>query len=369
MIPRVRTGVIGAGAISGQYLRTASSFPILDVCAIADLEPERAAARAAEFGIACAPSPDELLADPEIELVLNLTVPKVHAEVALACLSAGKHTYHEKPFAVSRDEGRAILDEAAARNLRVGCAPDTFLGAGLQTARAVLDSGRLGRPVAFSAQMLSPGVETWHPNPPFYYEPGGGPMLDMGPYYLTALLNLLGPVASVQGAAAIAIPTRRVTSRPLEGLEIRVTTPDHVCGLLTFAGGAVGTLMTSFAVTHGDYDRKHPIVVYGTEGAMRVPDPNHFDGTVEIRLREDPEWRPVVAGFPAGYGRAVGLADMAAALRSGRPHRCSAAQAFAVLDLMQGCLESAESGAAYPPGIEYQRPEPLREGAPFGAFD
>lgn len=278
----IRVGPVGCGAISAQYLRNAARLPILEVTACADLERERAEARAAEFGVPRVLGVDELLHDGQVDVVLNLTIPKAHLPLALAALRAGKHTFHEKPFAVSREEGREILRVAGETGLRVGCAPDTFLGAGLQTARRLIDDGLIGRPVAVTAFMLSRGHESWHPNPEFFYEPGGGPMFDMGPYYVTALLNLLGAVRRVSGMAAIAIPERIITSQPKHGQRISVTTSDHICGILEFENGAVGSLITSFAVTHPLYDRQFPITIYGTEGALKVPDPNTFDGPVKV---------------------------------------------------------------------------------------
>ncbi len=366
---RVRVGIIGCGAISANYLQNARSFPILDIRALSDLNLDAARSRAAEFGIPQVLSVEALLADPEIELVLNLTVPKAHAPVALRILEAGKHTYHEKPFGLTREEGRQILDAAGSRGLRVGCAPDTVLGAGIQTARRVVDEGRIGQPVAFTAFMMGRGPEGWHPNPEFYYEPGGGPMLDMGPYYLTALLNLLGPVKRISGMASIAIPVRTIGSEPKRGKQIHVETPDHVTGLLEFESGCVGTIITSFATRFPQHDPKLPITLHGTDGTLRVPDPNHFDGEVQLRREGEEEWTVVPPTSPTGYGRSVGLADMAEALRSGRPHRCSAEQAFTVLDLMQGFLESSETGQTYSPVTRYDRPAPMPDGLPFGVLE
>jgi predicted dehydrogenase len=217
--------------------------------------------------------------------------------------------------------------------------------------------------------MMGRGHESWHPSPEFYYELGGGPMFDMGPYYLTALLNLLGPVRRITGAAAIAIPERTITSQPKHGKKIRVETPDHICGTLEFEGGAVGTIVTSFAVRHPVHDGKFPITLYGTEGALKVPDPNTFDNPVQLRRADDAEWQEVPHSFPTGYGRSVGLADMAHAVRSGRPHRASAEQAFTVLDLMQGFLDSSRQGRAISPVLPYERPAPMPVGLPFGTLD
>ena len=369
MSDRVRVGVIGCGAISGAYLGMAKNFPVVEIAACADINPDAARAKATEFAVPRVLGVDELLRDPSIEIVLNLTVPKAHVPIALRAVEAGKHTYAEKPLGVKREEGRQLLEAAGRRNVRVGCAPDTFMGAGLQTARKLIDDGAIGRPVAFTAFMLCPGHESWHPSPEFYYEVGGGPMFDMGPYYLTALLNLLGPVKRIGGAASIAIPQRTITSEAKRGKVIQVETPDHVAGTIEFENGAVGTIMTSFATRFGTYDGNQPITIYGTDGTLRVPDPNQFDGLVHLRRAGDEDWREVPHAFVTGYGRSVGLADLAYALRSGRPHRASGEQAFAVLDLMQGLLDSSAQGVMLSPTTRYDRPAPMRADLPFGTLD
>lgn len=369
MAVRVKVGLVGCGAISANYLRNAAHLPILDVVACADLDPDRARACAEEFGIPRPGTVEQVLADPEVQLVVNLTVPAAHAPVARQALESGKHVYNEKPFALDREEGRDLLRRAEDAGLRAGGAPDTFLGAGLQTARKLIDDGLIGRPVAFTGFMLGRGPERFHPNPAFFYQPGGGPMFDMGPYYLTALLNLLGPVKRIAALAPTLIEDRVVAKGPLAGEAIEVRTPDHVCGLLEFENGAAGTLVTSFAVLHGVYDRDHPLVIYGTEGALQVPDPNHFDGTVLVRREADEDWTEVPHAFPTGYGRSVGAADLAHALAAGRPHRCSGEQALAVLDLMQGFLEASETGRDFHPTVRYQRPAPMTPGLPFGRLD
>jgi predicted dehydrogenase len=369
MADRVRIGVVGCGAISGNYLTNAKNLPILEMAACADIDMDKARACAGKFSIPKACTVKELMADESIEMVLNLTVPKAHAPIALQALAHGKHTYHEKPFAVTRAEGKRVLKAAQAKGLRVGCAPDTFMGAGIQTTRKLIDEGAIGRPVAFTALMLCGGHEGWHPNPEFYYEVGGGPMFDMGPYFLTALLNLLGPVKRITGSATIAIPDRTIGSQPKTGKKIVVETPDHICGTMEFENGTIGTIVTSFAVRHPDYDWKLPIIIYGTEGAIRVPDPNGFDGVPQLRRGAEQPWQEVPHTFLKGYGRSVGLADMAHALRSGRAHRASAEQAFTVLDLMQGFLDSSRKGRACTPVLRYERPAPMPTSLPFGMLD
>jgi predicted dehydrogenase len=365
----VRVGLVGCGAISGAYLAAAPTFPVMKIVACADLMPGAAEHKANEFGVPRVCSVDELLAADDIDVVLNLTVPKAHAAVALRALEAGKHTYCEKPLGIAREEGRQVLDVAARRALRVGCAPDTFLGAGVQTARKLIDDGAIGRPVAFTAFCMSRGHETWHPSPEFYYERGGGPMFDMGPYYLTALFTLLGPLRRLSGAATVAVPRRTVTSQPKAGKTIEVETPDHVCGTMEFENGAAGVMIQTFATHHPQYDADHPITIYGTDGTLKVPDPNTFDGSVQLRRGDDAAWRDVPHAFLKGYGRSVGLADMCHAIRSGRPHRASGELGFAVLDAMQGFLGSSETGAAYHPAAAFERPAPMPAHLPFGVLD
>src|SRR5689334_3626869 len=283
MPEKVKVGLIGCGAISGAYLSHGKNFPILEFVACADMNRAAAEAKAQEYGIPRVLSVEELLADRSIELVLNLTVPKAHAPVALAAINAGKHTYAEKPLAITREDGRRIIDAAKSKGVLVGCAPDTFLGAGIQTARKLVDTGRIGRPVGFTAFMLCKGHEHWHPSPEFYYEVGGGPVFDMAPYYLTALTNLLGPVKRLTSQASIQVPERTITSEPKRGKKITVETPDHVMSTLSFAGGATGLMGMSFAVQFGTHSGQHPITVFGTEGSIAVPDPNQFDGVVRAR--------------------------------------------------------------------------------------
>jgi predicted dehydrogenase len=356
-------GVIGCGTISGIYLETTRHLKILEVLACADLYLERAQARAAAFEVPRACSVEELLADPEIELVINLTVPAAHAEVALAALEAGKHVYNEKPLAISRADARRILDLAAARGLLVGSAPDTFLGGGLQTCRKLIDDGWIGEPVAAVAAMMSRGPERWHPDPAFYYQRGAGPMLDMGPYYLTALVSLLGPVRRVTGSTRITFPERTITSAPRYGETIPVQTPTHIAGVLDFASGVVGTIITSFDVWASSLPR---IEIYGTRGSLSVPDPNTFGGPVRVRRAGAQEWSevPLTHGYSEN-SRGIGVAEMAYALRAGRPHRASGALAYHILDLMLAFEESSEQGCHIEITSACERPAPL----PLGVLD
>ena len=351
---------MGAGKISGIYLQNGAIYDGLEVVAVADLLVERAEEQARAHGVPRACSPEELFADPEVEVVLNLTVPAVHAEVSLAALEAGKHVYTEKPLAVDRGDGEKMLAAATDGGLLVGCAPDTFLGGGLQTCRKVLDEGIIGEPVAVTAVMMTHGPEDWHPNPDFFYQPGAGPMFDMGPYYLTALTTLLGPVRRVSGSARATFPEREITSQPLAGTMITVNTPTHVAGVMDFEGGAVGTLVTSFDVWSEEHSR---IDIYGTEGTLSVPDPNTFGGPVRVWRSGDDSWTDLPLTHPyTENSRGLGLADMAQALRSGRKHRASGELGGHVLDVIHAFLDSSAGGRHVEVESTFDRPEPLTAG-------
>ncbi|UBV44269.1 Gfo/Idh/MocA family oxidoreductase (plasmid) [Deinococcus taeanensis] len=352
-----RVGIVGAGQISGIYLTNAAGATPFEVVAVADLTPQAAEARAQEYGIPLALSPEALLNHPGVDVVLNLTVPAAHAAVSRAALEAGKHVYSEKPLALTRDDGRALVALAQARGLRLGCAPDTFLGAGLQTCRQLIDEGVIGRPLAATAFMLSHGVEAWHANPDFFYQPGGGPLFDMGPYYLTALTALLGPVRTVSGQATQGFDERVITSAARRGERIAVQTPTHVSALLGFESGAAATLITSFDVWHAEVPR---IEIYGSEGTLSLPDPNTFGGPVRLRLAQDREWREVPTDRPfAQNSRGLGLHDLIASVNEGRAPRASGALALHVLDVMHSTLDSAASGQTVRLTTTAERPAPL----------
>lgn len=373
----INIGLVGCGAICHQYLKHGAMYPSIRLAACADLLPDKARQIAAQYQIPRVLGVDELLADPEVQVVLNLTIPKAHAEVALKAIAHGKHTYAEKPLGVTRDEGKAILAAARKARVLVGCAPDTFFGAGHQTARRLIDDGAIGRPLVALAFMLGRGHESWHPNPEFYYQPGGGPMLDMGPYYLTALINMLGPITAVNGMADVMIPERTITHGdgkgghgPKFGNKIAVETPDHVGGSIRFASGAIGHIVTSFAGFASTHDAKHPITIFGSEGTLLVPDPNGFDGTVMLRKVGEPEYKEVPHTHPTGRGRAAGLADLAASIgKRRRHHRASGALAYNVLDAMIGFLDSAKSGKTLKTRANYDRPAALPADLPVGQVD
>jgi predicted dehydrogenase len=351
----LKVGVVGVGAISRAYLKTFDGMPQVEVTALADLDAGRASAAADALPGARAVPVAELLAAPDVDLVLNLTIPAAHAEVASAALAAGKHVYGEKPLALDVAQARSVL--AGAGDLRVGCAPDTVLGTGTQTARQVIADGRIGTPMAANAVFVSPGHERWHPDPEFYYRPGGGPLFDMGPYYLSALIHLLGPVERVVGASSRSRPTRTIGSGPRAGTEFDVEVDTHVAGVLVHASGAVTTLVTSFDVVASTQPR---IEVHGSAGSLSVPDPNGFDGEVRLRTLDGDAWAPVApsAGYVAA-SRGAGVADLASAVAEGRPHRASADVALHVLDVMQTLLEAAGRRTSLDVGTSCAVPEPV----------
>jgi predicted dehydrogenase len=352
----VRIGIVGTGVISGAYLNAAKAFRQVKVTACADLVPDNARRRAEEFKIrAC--EVDELLADPDIDLVLNLTIPQSHVPVSLRAVEAGKHAYSEKPLGLSVREAKRLLDAAAARGVRVGCAPDTFLGAGQQSARKAIDDGLIGEPIGGTAFIMIPGHESWHPNPEFYYQPGGGPVFDMGPYYLTALVNLLGPIKSVVSFGRKSFNHRVVGNGPKQGKKFKVEILTHFTALLEFLSGPVVTFGASFDVqshTHG------PIEIYGTKGSLQVPDPNQFPGAVRIF----PRWNRWGDLHPVhGYGdsdyRMLGVAEMASAIRHNLPHRASDRLALHVLEVMEAIVEGSKQPRVTRIRSRCERPRPL----------
>ncbi len=362
-----KIGVIGCGNISGIYLKAGRTFDILEIAACADADPSRARATAEEFGGIPALTNEELLAEPDIQIVVNLTPPGAHAEVALAAIEADKCVHNEKPLAVTREDGRRLLQEADHRGVRIGCAPDTFLGAGLQTCREIIDSGAIGRPVSAVAFMQGPGPEGWHPDPEFFFATGGGPMFDMGPYYLTALVSLLGPVRRVTGAVAAALEERTIGSGAKQGRKIPVEVPTHVAGLLDFASGAVATLIMSFDVQAHDLPW---IEIYGTEATLACPDPNMFCGPVRTGRGRGEPWEEIAVTRPySENSRGIGVADMAYALRSGRAHRASGAMAYHILDIMHAVHDASREGRHVELESTCDRPAPLPANLQEGTLD
>lgn len=358
----LRVGVVGTGAIFPAYAATLRRLAAVDLVAVADLDPARAAAAAAGSGVP-ARGVDALLADDGVDLVLNLTTPQAHRDVALRAIASGKGVYGEKPLATDPDGARAVLAAAAAAGVRVGCAPDTVLGTGLQTARRAIDSGAVGRPVAATAVLAVPGHELWHPDPDFHYRPTGGPLIDMGPYYLTALVTLLGPVVSVIGDAHRGRDERVIGSGPRAGERIPVEVDTHVTGVARHASGVLSTLVMSFDAVA---TRACPIEVHGTEASLAVPDPNRFDGDVLVHRPGADGWErlPVSAGY-RGASRGVGVADLALTPAGAEP-RTGGALALHVLDVMASLLESARSRAAVEVPSRVERPAAVPLGGPPG---
>lgn len=337
---KVGVGIIGAGVISKQYLDFMTTFPDLDVRFIADIALDRAQAQAEAYGVPGFGTVEELLADPEIEIVVNLTIPAAHVTVGLQILEAGKNVWAEKPFALDRESGQQLLDAAAAKGLRVASAPDTVLGQGIQTALRAIDAGEIGTPVTARAVFRSSGPEPWHPNPDFYYQPGGGPLLDMGPYYITSLVQALGPVVRVQGTATRARTERVIGSGPREGTVLPVEVDTQVFGILEFASGATATVEFSF---DSAFKYTPVLEVLGDQGSMVLPDPNRFDGDVEVT-----PWgsETVVTEVGENPGRGTGVLELARAIRADRPERASGALAFHVLDVMLSLGEAASTRTA-----------------------
>jgi predicted dehydrogenase len=335
---RVGVGVIGAGVISNEYLTNLTQFPDLEVRFVADIDEERARSQAEKFGVPAAGAVAQLLADDDIEIVVNLTIPKVHVEVALQALAAGKHVWSEKPFALDRADGQRLLEAAHAAGLRAATAPDTFLGAGIQSARRLVESGEIGAPLTALTLMQSPGPESWHPNPDFLFQEGAGPLFDIGPYYLTALVQLFGPVSRVTATASKAKPFRVIGSGPRAGEQFDVTVPTHVGALYEFEGGQSAQSIFSFDSKLG----RTQFEVAGVDGTIVVPDPNTFTGDLVIHRGKD-EFDTVPATGTTTT-RGTGVAELAQAIRAGRPERASGEQAFHVLDIMVSTIESANSG-------------------------
>ncbi|MFC9353638.1 Gfo/Idh/MocA family protein [Arthrobacter sp. NPDC057013] len=350
----VNVGIIGCGAIIAQYLANFRRLDQIELVAVADLDQARAQAVADDYDGVRALSVDGLLAADDVDLVLNLTIPAAHAEVALKAIAAGKSVYGEKPLAATTAEARQVLEAAREAGVVVGCAPDTVLGTGIQTARKAIDDGLIGAPISATATMVTPGHERWHPNPDFYYQPGGGPLLDMGPYYVSALVTLLGPVVSVIGAASHTRSERTIGSGARAGETVPVNIDSHVTGVLVHASGALSTLFMSFDAVKS----KSPnIEIHGERGSLVVPDPNHFDGDVQLFALGADDWQtlPVSAGY-VDSGRGFGIADLAAT-PSGSEPRAGGQLAYHALEVMESVLASARTGSAVQIQSTAERPE------------
>lgn len=340
---KVKIGMIGCGNISDWYLRNLmGKIDNLELAACSDIIREKAVAKAEQYGIPKVCTTEEMLADPEIRMILNITIPKVHFEVTMKSLEAGKHVYVEKPLTINREDGQKVLEKAREKGLLVGCAPDTVLGVGIQTSVKLVNDGIIGKPIGAAAFFTGHGPENGHPDPDFYYKPGGGPVFDMGPYYLTALISLIGPVKRVTGSATMTFPERIITSGSNKGKTIKVEVPTHVAGIIEFESGAIATVLTSFDVWASQLPR---IELYGTEGSMMVPDPNQFTGKVFIKKSTDNDWIEMTpADEFSANGRGIGLSDMVYAIQNNRPHRASGELGYHVLDIMHSLHEASKEG-------------------------
>jgi predicted dehydrogenase len=360
-IKKLKVGVIGCGAISGAYFEHANHFESMEIVACADIVAASAKAAAKKHNIK-AMTVKALLDSKSIDMVLNLTLPQTHASINLKALKAGKHVYSEKPFGLDLNEAKEVIDYADKKNLLVGCAPDTFLGAGHQTARKLIDDNWLGNVVSGTAFMMCPGHESWHPNPGFYYLKGGGPVLDMGPYYITALVNMLGPVEMVTAMSSQS-GERTATCEAKNGEKLPVEVDTHVSGTLKFKSGAVITLVMSFDTIKAQH---HPIELHGTEASLQVPDPNGFGGNLNYTKRGTREMKPVPHSHIYGGGcRSIGLADMACSIQDGTAHRASGKLAYHVLEIMLALEESSNQNKHIKIKSKCERPRAM----PLGLRD
>jgi len=368
MARKVKVGVVGCGVISGIYLQNLTQrFKNVEVVATMDLIRERAEQRAKEFNVPKVHDLEDFYKDPEIELVVNLTTPKSHYDVDMRSLRAGKHVYSEKPFGLNKAEGKEVIELAKSKNLLVGCAPETFLGGGLQTCRKLIDEGFIGFPVAATAFMMGSGHESWHPDPAFYYDFGGGPMFDMGPYYITALLQMLGPVKKVAGTTKISFPTRTCTCKEKYGEVIPVYVPTYVAGTFTFDSGVIGTLITTFDVKAADM----PLIqIFGSEGTIKLPDPNAFGGPIFYKKAgmEDWEETPVVFEHQEN-ARGIGVSDMAQSILTGRKHRAHGDMAYHVLDIICAIHDSNDTDKIITLDTTFERPAPFPPDLTDGVLD
>ncbi len=374
----LNVGVMGCGHVSDQYFRGCRRFDILNVIACADMEAERAEQKAAEHGVPRVCAPNELLADRDIELVINLTPPLAHAETSLAIIRAGKHVWSEKPLAATLEDAARLVDGAREAGVRLGCAPDTFLGGALQTSIKLVEDGWVGKPVAATAMVSEPGYEHFHPNVQAFYSKGGGPALDLGPYYATALVALLGPVSRVTAFAQSPAGERIVPAGPRRGERIAVHVPTHVTGALEFADGAVATVLMSWDLWA---TRLPYLEVYGSAGSLSVPNPDEFGGSPLLRrageeeLRQPPPppgsvpWTAVPLAYDGDVGRGIGVADMAHAIETGRPHRASGELAYHVLEVLTSLQRSHDEGVAVEIASRCPRPAPLPLGLRRGELD
>ena len=366
---KVKVAMIGVGAISGIYLDNITKvFTELELIGVCDLIRERAEQAQEKYQIKkLYETMEDAFADKEVDIILNLTRPYEHFEVTKAALLAGKHVYSEKPLGACFEEGKALVALAEEKQLLLGGAPDTFLGSGIQTCRRLIDDGFIGDPIGAAAFMICHGHETWHPDPEFYYKYGGGPMLDMGPYYITALVNLIGGVSGVTGVTKTSFPQRTITSQPKNGTIVDVDVPTYITGILNFDNGAVGTIFTTFDVF---YNQQARLEIYGTKGTLLVPDPNTFGGPIKLLRPEDGEYKemPLMYDYKEN-SRGLGLADMAKALQTGRDCRAAYQQTNHVLEILTSFEKSSKEGRYIPLETRYKRALPMKNNPLHGVLD
>ncbi len=366
---KVKIAMIGAGAISGIYLDNITTlFQEIELIGVCDLIRQRAEDAQIKYNIPkLYETMHDAFSDNEVDIILNLTRPYEHYEVTAAALKAGKHVYSEKPLGATFEEGTSLVDLAKNNKLMLGGAPDTFLGAGIQTCRKLIDEGFIGDLVGSAAFMICHGHETWHPDPEFYYKFGGGPMLDMGPYYITALINLMGGVSGVTGVTRKSFDTRIITSKPKKGTVIDVDVPTYVTGTIHYDNGAIGTIFTTFDVHYINQSR---FEIYGTKGTLIVPDPNYFGGPIKLYRPEDGEYKeiPLLYDYKEN-SRGLGLADMAKALQTGRDYRANYNQTYHVLEILTAFEKSSDSKTYYPLQTTYTRTKPMADNPILGVLD
>ena len=368
MARKLGVGIVGCGNISAAYFSLAPLFKGIKVMACADINPAAAKARAKEFGVRAEATVEDLMKAKDVDIVVNLTVPAVHYAISRQALDAGKHVYSEKPFVLDVKEGLDLKKRADKQGLRVGSAPDTFLGGAHQQARHLVDSGAVGRITGGTCHVMGHGMEHWHPNPDFFFLPGAGPILDLGPYYITNLIQLIGPVKRVTALTSTPSKERTIGNGPRLGEKVPVKTPTTIHAIMEFESGAVVTFNASWDVwQHGH----SPMELYGEDGTLHVPDPNFFGGELGLTKQDKPvkklpKWQHPFGvpnqkharGMMANY-RTAGLADMALAIADGRPHRCSLDMALHAIDVMTGILKSGETGKFVAMRTTCERPEAL----------
>jgi predicted dehydrogenase len=366
MITPLRVGIIGSGYISAAYLKAARNFPELTVVACADALHANAEKRGAEFGLKVE-TVDELLRDDSVDMILNLTTPQSHFEITSKGLLAGKHVYSEKPLTLSLQDAERLVKQGRERKVRLGCAPDTFLGGGQQTARKLIDDGAIGKPVGGTAFIMTGGPESWHPNPQFYFKKGGGPVFDMGPYYITALINLLGPVKRVTSIGRRSLEHRVFGAGPFAGGTFPVEILTHFNALLEFEKGPVISFHASFDVPGHSH---MPIEIYGTDGSLQVPDPNIFGGPVRL-LEKGDKWNdvPLSHGFADGNYRSLGVAEMATAIRGNRQHRASEDLVVHTVEITEAIVNGGETGQSVSITTRCERPRALQPLSNLGVLD